>query len=224
MAVQGAEACADFEGLLLQGRACLDRLARLLASRFRNNTNSFRSIPNILRNSADTNDEAARLLEIIDAADQWFGGTFGKIDNSDALRDLVAHDHSLTEGIHACFAAHRFGQNEALIIDCEIQLPRMSQTVPVLQTSMESAKWLSHIVLDCASVVLGINPIGVTEYESTWTNRAVFLSSFVVDEPPGSPLGAHALWTPSRMTLDGVEGRAHNVDPSLFRQVIPIEA
>ena len=59
-AYSGDIACADFEGLLLQGRAALDRLTWFVTSEFGNPpSSSFRKLRNVLANFKDTREEAA---------------------------------------------------------------------------------------------------------------------------------------------------------------------
>jgi len=222
IAMHGAEACSDFEGLLLQGRACLDRLTYYIATRFKDKTSSFRRLPNTLELFEGKSEEAAQLLAVIRNANSWFGGMFGKLDTPNSLRDLVAHDHALTEGIQTCFAAHRLDLRRGLIIDCEVQLPYMRLPIPLLQTAHESARWISYVVLECLAAMLRRERLDLAEYVPTWENLSVVLSQFVIDEPAESPLGPYAFATASRMVLDGVRTRTHNMDPTFFERAFVI--
>jgi hypothetical protein len=221
-ALRGAEACADFEGLLLQARAALDRLAWLVTSRFKNPSQSFRKIGTVLSAFEQKDDDAGRLLSIIHTADSWFDGTFGKLEEARSLRDLVAHHHSLMEGIRTCFAISRVSQSAALLVDCEVSLPGQPRPVPVLGTAHQSVKWLSYLVLNCAAVIARTSTLDPDGFEPLWHNRTVPLSKYVLVEPQGSPLGPHTLHTVRTMTLDGFVFGTDNVDPRIFEHAVEL--
>jgi hypothetical protein len=221
-ALRGAEACSDFEGLLLQGRATLDRLTWFITTQFKNRSQSFRKMAAVLSNFEQNNSEARALLAIVKAADNWFDGTFGRLQESKSLRDLVAHYGALTERIRTFFAVTRVSPNSALIIDCEVSLPNQSRPLPILATAHESAKWLSYIVLNCAATMMTVPQLPVEAYRPLWQNLTVVLSDYVIPEPEGSPLGSHVLHTVRTMTLDGFVNGTDNVDPSILERAIQI--
>ena len=190
MAWRGAEACADFEGLLLQGRATLDRLTWFIATQFKNRSQSFKKIAAILSNFAANDGEARCLLSIIKAAHGWFDGTFGNLEGSKSLRDLVAHNHALTEGIRTCFGITRVSQNSALVIDCEVSLPNQSTPLAILATTHESVKYLSYLVLNSAATMMKVPQLHLEAYYPLWHNRTVALSKYVLTEP-GDQLWDH---------------------------------
>ncbi len=221
-AMRGAETCADFEALLLQGRATLDRLAWHVTSHFKNQSQSFRSMSNVLNNFASKSDEDRRLHEIVREANDWFDGTFGQLEESRSLRDLVAHYHSVTEGVRTCFGINRLNVNTILLLDCEVKLPGIRKSIPVLHTSHESVKWLSYLILNCAAIFMKVETLGVESYEPLWHNRTVVLSDFVSSDPPGSPLGPHTLYSIRAMTLDGFVHAVDNVDPSIYELAVEV--
>jgi hypothetical protein len=221
-AMRGANACADFEALLLQGRAALDRLAWHVTSQFKNPSQSFRKIKNVLAGFVNRSDEARELIEIIEKADTWFDGTFGKLDAPRSLRDLVAHHHALIEGVRTCFGINRVTQNSVLLIDCEIQLPGLNLPIPVLTTANETVKWLAYIVLNVVAILTKVPRLQPDAYESRWHNRTIAISRFVIDEPAGSPLGPYILHSVRTMTLDGFVFGTDNVNPSIFECAVEI--
>ena len=150
----GAEACADFESLLLHGRAALDRLTWLVSSNFGSKTQSFLKLEGVLSNFAHRNDAAARLIVIIENVKPWFSGTFGKINDDESLRDLVAHKHAAIEGTRTRFGLNRVRENAFLLLDCEIKLPGPGTPTPVLSTAHDTVKWLSYVVLNSRSQFL----------------------------------------------------------------------
>ena len=219
-ALRGAEACADFEALLLQGRAALDRLAWLVTSRFKNPSQSFRKVATVLGAFEKKDTDASQLLAIVHQADNWFDGTFGKLDEPHSLRDLVAHHHSLTEGSRTCFGITRLADGSALLVDCEIRLPGQPTPNPVLRTAHASVKWLSYLVLNCAAVLLKRATLNPDDYDALWHNRTVVISNYLIQQPEGSPLGEHWLHTVKTMTLDGFIFGTDNVTPAVFDQAV----
>lgn len=218
--IRGADACADFEALLLQARAALDRLAWYMTSHFKNPSQSFRMVQNVLANFANRNDEAKELIEIIKKSDSWFDGTFGQLDAPKSLRDLVAHNHALIEGVRTCFGINRVNENSVLLIDCEIQLPGLNTPIPVLTTANETVKWISYIVLNVVAVFNKVPRLQPDAYESRWHNRTVTISRFVIDQPTGSLLGPYTLHSFRNMTPDGFVVGTDNVNPSIFEHAV----
>lgn len=216
IAMRGSEACADLEGLLLQGRAALDRLARLLGSRYKNSARSFRTIARIVESFVHRDADAEALYKILAGSSGWFDGAFGQLTEEASLRDVVAHNHALMEGVVTCFAIHRVDPDSLLMLDCEIDLPKTSRRFPVLQTARESAQWLSYVVLNCAAVVSGVPTLELSSYESKWRRHPVALSKFVIAETAGSEPGSCILSTVQKTTPDGFVWTSVRVDSSIF--------
>ncbi len=221
-ALRGSEACADFEGLLLQGRAALDRLTWFVSHEFKNPCQSFRRIKNVLADFAEKDKAAAELLTIVTATEPWFDGTFGKLESPHSLRDIVAHHHALIEGTRTCFAVIRVAPDRALLIDCEVQLPGLGSQLPVLKTAHQAIQHIAFLVLNAVGVFLEVPRVGLGEYESLWDNRSVALSEYVQVNPTGSPLGPYTLSTVRRMTPAGLEFGTDNVDMSVFEFAVDL--
>lgn len=136
------------------------------------------------------------------AAHGWFDGTFGNLEGSKSLRDLVAHNHALTEGIRTCFGITRVPQSSALVIDCEISLRNQSTSLAILATTHESVKYLSYLVLNSAATMMKVPQLHLEAYYPLWHNRTV------------------ALQTIRTMTLDGFEIGTDNVKPSIFENAV----
>lgn len=219
-AYQGSDACADFEALLLQGRASLDRLTWFLGDVYKNPCKSFRRIRNVLSDFAGKDEDARELLALVNAANSWFDGTFGKLDTPQSLRDLVAHHHALVEGTRTCFSIARVSPDRSLAIDCEVQLPGLSTSLPVLRTAHTSVMYLSYLILNGVSIFLDSTRLPLEKYESTWHLQTVVLSDYAKQEPPGSPLGPNWVSCVSRMTPDGFQVATFNVDPAIFKHAV----
>lgn len=212
LALRAAPACGDFEGLLLHGRACLDRLTWFVASRFGQQCNSFRRLANVLANF-EKDPHAVALLGIVRKVQHWTDAVYAKIDAPDALRDMVGHREALTERMRTCFGVQWLNDQEVLLIDCEIQMSELSDPIPILRTSADSAQYLAFTVLDCASLFLGSIPLGLDQYRCQWSPVTIPLSRYVVQEPDGAPLGPNAVRFARRMTPDGFVVETRNMDP-----------
>lgn len=224
LAVRGSEACADFEALLLQARAALDRLTWFVGYRFKNPCKSFRRISNVLADFVEKVPAASELHDIIAETDSWFDGVLGKLTTTTSLRDLVAHHHAVIEGTRTCFGAIRIDRDRVLLTDCELQLPGMDLCVPVLRTAHQTVQHLAFLVLNTIAVFLDLPRLPLTTYVSTWENRTVTLSLFVLDEPEGTTVGSDSLVSVARMNPDGFEMRTDNVSPELFDHAVDLNA
>ena len=116
----------------------------------------------------------------------------------------------------------RISPNSALVIDCEVSLPKQSKPLAILATTHESSKWLSYLVLNCAATMTRVPQLPVEAYEPLWHNLTVVLSDYVIPEREGSPLTPHVLHTVRKMTLDGFVDGTDNVDPSILERAIQI--
>lgn len=218
-AIRGGRVIADFEGLLLQGRAVLDRLTWLISGEYKSQCNSFRRLRRVVagRPKIKTSRE---LLTVLDEAMPWFGGVFGRIEGGESLRDLVSHKHSITEGSETCFTVTFLPGTRAILFDCETLLPQQTEATALFAASQEAARYLSFVVLNCLSVLVGIPTLPLTDYDPTWQNLAVAYSDFVLDEPDDSPLGPYAMPIARRMTPDGSEMKLRNMNPAILTHVL----
>jgi hypothetical protein len=217
-AFQGSDACADFEGFLLHGRASLDRLTWFIGRHFKNPVSSFRRIKNVLSDFEGKSSEAAELLEMVGSADAWFDGLFGKLESPQSLRDIVAHHHALVEGTRTCFGVQRISDESALLIDCEVELPGLDARLPVLKTTNDSIGYLAFLILNSVAVFMDVERLPFQDYATTWANLGIAISDYVIRVPVGSLHGEHTLFTVRRVTPDGFEFGTDNVDPSIFER------
>jgi len=223
IAIGGLEALADFEGLLLHARAALDRLTWFLSARFKNRTQSFRSLQNVLVDH-QARPDAAALLPIVKQVRPWFDSLLASIDGEESLRDLVGHKHSLSEGVETCFSIANVSPNRSLVFDCEVGLLPGRKAVPILSSTHAIAQHLSFVVLSCLGVVLEQAPLTLDAYAPTWTPLTSVRTAFLTDEPAGSPLGPTTLLTVRRMTPSGFETAQWNYRQELWERSIDLDA
>jgi hypothetical protein len=169
-----SEVSLDFELLLLQSRAALDRLTNFISRHYGNYTDSFSEMRKILQKSKK-DEKTDPILKIIDDG-KWFEGNEGKLieDNSQSnLRSFVAHKQSISERLEKYFQVHYLSQDQVLLYDME------SKGVPFFKTAYEMGKNLSYVMLNighCSLLVKNlIQPITI----QTGKIRSVVVSSFV---------------------------------------------
>jgi hypothetical protein len=213
-AFKGATACSDFESLLLQGRAALDRLTWFIAGEFGQTCSSFRKLRNILVNFEKKDAAARQIIEIIDVSATWIDGLLATIETDQSLRDFVAHKGAIIERVSNCFGITFLAQNRALVLDCELM------PFPVFRTTTEAVQHLSHLILNSLAVATSNQPLEFETYACQWRNQTVVFSEFVLDEPGKSPLTEHALTVVRRMTPVGFESSTRNVDPKIYEYAI----
>jgi hypothetical protein len=217
-ALSGPEACAEFEGLLLHGRSALDCLTWYVSARYKQPCQSFRKIKNILENFTHKDDDAKQVLSFVEQSDGWFHGALGRIDKAGSLRDLVAHNLSLSEGIRACFGVNRITPDGVLLIDCEVSFGP-GRPIAIFETTHESQKWLSFLVLNVVATMVKAKILAAEFYEPVWANRTLSVSDYLVNEPAGSALRPHSLNTVARAFPVGFTYRTDNVRPELMERV-----
>jgi hypothetical protein len=219
---RGEEAVADFENLLLQGRSALDRLTWFMTELTGNKSSNFRKLRSILRSPGNRVPHAKELVEILDESHNWFDSVFAKIESPEALRDLVGHKHALLEGMRNCFSVAFITPTQAVLFDCEIQLPGDAEPRVIMRVSRESGQYLSFAILNSLSVIAGLPRLPLNEFEPTWENKTVALADFAINEPDGSPLTENSLTLAKRTTPTGFQMVTRNFDPSIRSHAIDV--
>lgn len=219
IALRGADACADFEGLLLHGRATLDRLTWFVSGQFGQQCNSFRRLKSTLRPfyRRPLFPELTRLISVLEP---WASQVFAPIDSPDSLRDLVGHREALTERMRVCFAAHRTSRDAILLLDCEVQLSSDTSPVAVFQAAAQAAAFLSCAVLDVASLYLDMQPMGIASYSCRWTPVAVQLSKFITSYEDGGPIQPNMITFARRMHATGFDTETRPVSSEVLQHIV----
>jgi len=207
--IRAQKECADFEALLLQGRAALDRLTRFIAAKFKQQCNSYKSLPTILGQFKDRDERAAVLLSLLSAA-TWLNGIFVDTKRGQSLRDFVAHYGGISEVMDNCFGIAHVGEKGVLIYDCE------SRGIPLFQTSWESAKYLSFIILNSLALFSRESVLDLAEYEPNWQNSTVVFSAYI------SQTGGRRVTVIRRMTPAGFELKTRPVAESMLSNTVSI--
>jgi hypothetical protein len=103
------ETCSDFEALLLQSSAALDRLTWFISSQSKQYSSHFSSLRNILNNFKKKDPRAEGVLYLLAKA-AWLNSIF--IDQGKkSLRNTIAHYESIREGVDNCFGIYHRTSN-----------------------------------------------------------------------------------------------------------------
>lgn len=209
----GREECADFECLLLQARAALDRLTWFIAEQFKQSCSSFSSIENVLSNSMDP--QAPKILKIVRKAEHLELSLVGP-GNPDPLRDFVAHKGAALEIMNHCFSVYYFGQNRVLISDCEVGDAQGS--LPVLKTAHDLSVDLPYVVLNSLAVVCDLKTVSRKWFSPNWQLVSAVFSDFVTDEDTGFQMRVT-----KRMTPSDVVAANRNVKREILNKTITVD-
>jgi hypothetical protein len=220
-AFRGDEACADFESLLLHGRAALDRLTWLVSGEFRQQSSSYRTLANMLRNFSNDR-RAQRLGPVLAEARPWLDGLYAKLDSDLSLRDIVGHREAISEGMECCFGVFRLSSDKVLLADCEVRFTPDMPSVAVFGTAVESARFLPFVILNGAAVFLEREGIALNDCASPWQSSAVAVTRYLVDEAAGSPLGQSVIQYAARMLPSGFRASTRNVKPEIMTHAIAL--
>jgi hypothetical protein len=212
---------ADFEGLLLQGRAALDRLTWFVSAEYRNQCSSYRRLASVLENFR-TDSRAQEILGVLADAADWLNALYAQLDAPESLRDLIGHRHAVSEGIQNCFSSVAVPPGRVLLLDCEIRLPGLNKPVSTFGSAHASAKYLPFVVLGTLALFADLAVLELGHYGPTWQNLSVALSSFIQDEPPGTLLREGALTYVTEMTPDGFQLTTRNVSRDLYDHCIKV--
>lgn len=197
-ALRGDVACVDFESLLLQGRAALDRLTWFVAREYKQSGNSFRRISGILENFKSKSEQARSLLNIVLEGSPRTTGLLVKIEGGDSFRDFVAHKGATTEKMTNCLGITYLDNERAILLDCELD------RFPLFRTSFEAVKYLSFTVLNTLAASIGQAQLPLSSYECNWRPQTAVLSEFVLLEPENRPHAENHLAVVKHMHPDGL--------------------
>jgi len=165
------EACYDFEGLLFQARAALDRLTWFIAGQHGQQCNRFTKLPAVLANFAHSDSRAEATLRLLDRANT-FDGVLVDAEGSKALRAVVAHYSSVPEGRQIAFTIHFIDDGRRLIFDCEA-LGR-----PLLATAETLGVHIPFLVLNSVATYSGVEGVPLDRFTPMWSNPSVSFSHY----------------------------------------------
>lgn len=169
---RGSEISSDFESLLLQSRAALDRLTSFITGRYGKGsyTDKFSKLRNTVQNSK-RDDKTNSILSILDNAN-WFEGKLVEDKLQENLRSFVAHKQSISERLETYFQIHRVNQDQFLLYDM------VSKDFPFFKTAYDIGKNLSYIILNMLALFTTRQIFEARHYNPNWKNRSIVLSDF----------------------------------------------
>ncbi len=206
-AFSAREAACDFESLLLQARAALDRLTGFVAAAFGQTCYRFSKLENVLKKVVQ--DPRARdLLGFLEDA-AWVKGVLLDFGGKKSLRSFVAHVGGISEAMDNCFSIQGVEKRGILLFDCE------SRRMPMLRTSREISRHLPFIVLNSLALFASIGTMKLDQYDPPWRNVSVVLSDYLEDAPDNP-----TLTVVERMTPDGFDLKTVRVKRTLFEEPV----
>jgi hypothetical protein len=136
-----SEVSSDFESLLLQSRAALDRLTNFIFLEIVATIRSILSTAEKILQSSKKDEKTESVLKIIDDA-KWFEGKLIEDNSQSNLRSSVAHKQSISERLENTFQVPYLSRDQVLIYDMD------SKGVPFFNTAHEMGKNLSYVTLN----------------------------------------------------------------------------
>jgi len=197
------EACFDFESLLFHARAALDRLAWFISARHGQRSDRFSRLQKILKNFIAKDGRARQMLEVLNEANR-FPGVLTDENNGKALRSLVAHRMSISEGRETAFTVHFLEDGKRLIFDCE------ALKHPLLLTASKLAIDVPFVVQNAVAIYMGLNTLPISTFKATWVNPTAVFSDHISkneSEPRFSVVGTNP---------DGVQMRSRHLVSSVL--------
>ena len=213
-AFSSSAAIADFEALVLQARAALDRLTLYLTSYFRNPSSRYTKLSNILENFVNRDVIAKQLIQIHQASEPWINGLLSAINSGQSFRSIIAHREAAMERMNSCFAINFMDSRHALLFDCELW------GFGVFKTTIESAQHLSFLILNSLAVMSSHSTIPFSSFNIRWENKTILFADYVIEENEGSPLGPNAMRIAAKMIPGGMTVLAKNVKPEINNHIV----
>jgi hypothetical protein len=109
-----SEVSSDFESLLLQSRAALDRLTNFIFLEIVATIRSILSTAEKILQSSKKDEKTESVLKIIDDA-KWFEGKLIEDNSQSNLRSSVAHKQSISERLENTFQVPYLSRDQVLI-------------------------------------------------------------------------------------------------------------
>jgi hypothetical protein len=210
LAFLGSEISSDFEALILQSRAALDRLTNFISRPYgkESHTDKYSKLRNIVENSKKKHENTGSILNILDNA-RWFERKLIGDVSGYNLRTFVAHKQSIAEKLETYFQVHHLGQDKVLLYNM------VSNKLPFFKTAYEMGKNLSYLILNMLASFTTRQVFDLTYYNPNWKNRSVVLSNFT--NTSSDPLRIPVV---SEFTLSGFQYTEKEVDKGIVTNAI----
>jgi hypothetical protein len=171
------ETCTDFESLLYQGRATLDRLTFFISKQIYNSeTDKFNKLENVLANFEKRDERARKSINIIKSSIGYFQGLLiNDYSGRTSLRSLLAHSKSHEEAINGAFTIHR-KNNFVLIFDQEIN------NFPMIISSNLLNRYVPFLILNILAIYLEVDGIEEEKVSSSWNPICINSSEYKIEE------------------------------------------
>lgn len=171
------ETCTDFESLLYQGRATLDRVTFFISKQIYNSeTDKFNRLEKVLSNFTKKDARAQKSVNIIKSSIKYFQGLLiNDYKGGTSLRSLLAHSKSHEEAINGSFTIHR-SQDAVLIFDQEIN------HFPMIISSNILNRYIPFLILNILAIYLEVKEIEEEKVFSSWNPICINSSEYKIEE------------------------------------------
>jgi hypothetical protein len=213
MGVAAEEACTDFECLLFQARALLDRFALCIDRHHGGEQDRFSRLGKRLVKYADADRRAGRLSNILKQA-VGLAGPLTDPTGERSLRSLLAHRSSFSEGTRVLFWVMRLKDGRFLVFDCEVH------HYSVFATFREIFKLVPFVVANGLLIYTGHDKqLSLSQFEPTWKVPFVRLSDYISESETGDlvPVGV-------RFIPNGIRTKSVYLGRSIFDRAITLPA
>ena len=211
--VAADDACTDFESLLFQGRALLDRFALCIDRHHGSDADRFSRLAKRLVKYAKADRRAGRLSDILKQA-VGLVGPLTDPTGKRSLRSLLAHRSSFSEGTRVLFWVMRLKDGRFLVFDCEVH------HYSVFATFREIFKLVPFVVANGLLIYTGHDKLlSLSQFEPTWKVPFVRLSDYISESEVGDlvPIGV-------RFIPNGIRTKSVYLDRSIFDRAITLPA
>jgi hypothetical protein len=177
--LQGAEACTDFENLLLQGRATLDRLTFFLDFQLfpnqRDRSDRFSCLRSQLEQAA-LHDPCAADIAMHLASVPWLWDFFAGLERR-SLRAYIAHRLAAVEWLDSCFGIIAVDRDRIVVFDAVVN------GHPIFRTASRLLQEITYLTLNALCVFTTKERLPLESCLPAWENRALVFSEWHSSQP-----------------------------------------
>lgn len=194
----GKEIGTDFESLLYQARATLDRLTFFISGQvFHQETDKFKKLTGVLKNFIKRMPELAKAIEVINNSLPHLKGLLIEDDSGKtALRSLLAHSKSHLEVVQGHFSIYRLG-------DIVIRFDQELQKFPLIISANLLNRYIPYVTLNLLAIFLEIDSeLPEKDCQPSWKPCCIHSSKYKVPSFMPSIAFTHPKFSPAGFIPD----------------------
>lgn len=172
----------DYELLLFQGRAILDRLTFYISKQVYNQDCSrFDKLSNVLGDFLKKDKRAKTAIDLIEDSTSFFKGLLIDGENyKKSLRSRLIHKSTIGESLTCVFTIHTLPDGRVIRFDYEVL------EYPLFGSTWILTKYIAYFCLNIIGLYLNHDKrIDIKECEPIWENKFAHFSSFIENKHKG---------------------------------------